>query len=53
MIEPDDPYRRDWRDNVKFSFQDGVWPVICFVVGLGVVAWGLSSLIPALLSAMD
>lgn len=48
VIEPGDPYRRDWRDNVKFNFQEGVWPVICFVVGLGVVIWGLSKLIPAL-----
>ncbi|WP_149193669.1 DUF6708 domain-containing protein [Luteimonas suaedae] len=49
VIEPDDPCRRDWRNNVKFNFQEGVWPVICFVVGLSVVVWGLS----ALMSAMD
>lgn len=51
VIEPDDPYRRDWRNNVKFTFQEGVWPVLCFVAGLGAVAWGLSSLIPALIEA--
>lgn len=50
VIEPDDPYRRDWRNNVKFNFQEGVWPVICFVAGLGVVAWGLLELITALMS---
>ena len=53
VIEPDDPYRRDWRDNVKFNFQEGVWPVICFLLGLGVVAWGLSELITALISAVS
>lgn len=53
VIEPDDPYRRDWRNNVTFNFQEGTWPVICFVVGLGIVSWGLSSLIPALLAAVD
>src|SRR5690606_34760994 len=52
-IEPNDPYRRDWRNNVKFNFQEGIWPVICFVVGLGVVIWGLSGMIPALISAVD
>lgn len=52
VIEPDDPYRRDWHDNVKFNFQEGVWPVICFAVGLAVVAWGLYSLTRALISSL-
>jgi len=40
-IEPDDPYRRTWKDNVPFTFIEGIWPLICFIVGLMVAAWGL------------
>ncbi|MCD7099541.1 hypothetical protein [Stenotrophomonas sp. MMGLT7] len=53
MVDPNDRYRRDRRDNVKFNFQEGIWPVICFVVGLGVVGWGLSKLISALMSGIS
>ena len=44
-IDPDDPYRRDWRNNGRYSFFDGTWPVICFVAGVIVLVLGLGELI--------
>lgn len=52
VIEPGDPYARDWRNNIKFNFIEGAWPVICFVVGLVVVAWGIMELAAALFEEM-
>ncbi len=33
-------------------FIEGAWPVICFVVGLAVVAWGIMELAAALFEEM-
>ncbi|PJK01119.1 hypothetical protein CO641_04160 [Lysobacteraceae bacterium NML91-0213] len=48
QVDPDDPYRKDWRSNGKYDFYELGWPAICFVVGLaGVVAglWWLFSVV--------
>lgn len=40
QIDPDDPYQKDWRSNGKYDFWELGWPVICFVVGLVMLAAG-------------
>ena len=47
LIEPNDPYRKDWRDNGKYDFWELGWPLICFVVGLAVLGVGITFLIGA------
>lgn len=42
-IEPDDPYRKDWRNNIKLGFWELWWPMICFTIGLVLVVWGAIS----------
>ncbi|MCE8021765.1 hypothetical protein HOP51_16835 [Halomonas sp. MCCC 1A11036] len=44
-IEPNDPYRKDWRDNGKYDFWELGWPLICFVVGLAVLGVGITLLL--------
>lgn len=40
VIEPDDPFQRDWRDNIKYNFVEKAWPIICFFIGLAVLVGG-------------
>lgn len=47
-IAADDPYRKDWRDNVRLGFWDLWWPLICFVVGAVAVGWGVMWLVEKL-----
>lgn len=47
-IEPDDPYRKDWRKNIKLGFWELWWPMICFTVGLVPVVWGAITLVRVL-----
>jgi len=43
LVDPDDPYQCNWRDNRKFTFGELGWPIICTVFGLlqiaAVVGW--------------
>lgn len=40
VIEADDPYQRDWRDNIKYNFIERGWPVICFMIGIATLVGG-------------
>lgn len=52
QIDENDPYRKDWRDNKEFTFIEGPWPVICFVVGSAIAAAAIYWTIASMLSAM-
>ncbi|MDR5894378.1 hypothetical protein QC820_16435 [Halomonas mongoliensis] len=47
QVDPDDPYRKDWRDNGKYDFWELGWPLICFIVGLTVIGVGITMLVRA------
>ncbi|WP_156831309.1 DUF6708 domain-containing protein [Arhodomonas aquaeolei] len=52
VIDDDDPYRKDWRDNGAFTFIEGTWPVICFVFGSVVAVIAIYSTITAIIDAL-
>lgn len=37
-VEPDDPYRKDWRNNGRLPFMWGAYSVLMFLIGNGVAA---------------
>lgn len=45
QVNPDDPYQKDWHSNGKYGFWELGWPVICFLVGLGVLGAGITWLL--------
>lgn len=47
-VDLDDPYRKDWRNNIKLGFWELWWPMICFTVGLVPVVWGATALVRVL-----
>ncbi|MAM57538.1 MAG: hypothetical protein CMN25_09415 [Salinicola sp.] len=51
-VDESDPYRKDWHDNKEFSFIEGPWPMIWFVIGSAVAAltiyWTIASMVNAM-----
>ena len=48
VVAPDDPYRKDWRSNGPYQLGEWLWPVICFMIGTGVVVWVFYKLFSAM-----
>ncbi|WP_280541338.1 DUF6708 domain-containing protein [Chromohalobacter sp. 11-W] len=51
-VDENDPYRKDWRDNGKFTFIEGPWPVICFVIGSTIAITAIYLTITSMANAM-
>ena len=38
-IDVDDPFQKDWRNNMKFDFVELAWPLICTIIGVLSGVW--------------
>ncbi|MDO0947005.1 DUF6708 domain-containing protein [Chromohalobacter israelensis] len=52
QIDENDPYCKDWRDNDKFTFIEGPWPVIWFVIGSAIAITAIYLTVTSMANAM-
>ncbi|WP_342595719.1 DUF6708 domain-containing protein [Salinicola lusitanus] len=51
-VDDNDPWRKDWRDNSKFTFIEGPWPVIWFLIGSAIAITAIYLTITSIANAM-